>query len=645
VKSAVFSPDGSRLFTAGADGTIRTWETSLGRLEGDPKRWRTAPARELLPHRGHTASVSALAFSSDGARVLTHGQDQTVRRWDAVTGKELSVCAVPPDANSNQQANVVFLPDGRSMILASADGSLRRCEAEKGAEQRSGKVAGPYPDHLALSPNGRLLALASAFSHRISLHDAATLTELRRWPAHHDGMTGLAFTAAGRLLISRSHDNTTRLWNVADGAEVAELDEPTTACSPDGRYAVVHKLVNSRPSDQYALVDLNTGHTRGTLRSEAGDSRQLMSPHGWYLAIAVRNSILVHEMASGQKIAHFTSDPGFINGLRFSPDGRTLATGLANGTTLLWDLTRFRSDPTLPAQKHTPEQLKDLWEELGGLDAAAANRALWSLVSSRETVAFLRDWLRPAERDEAANGDTFSSAPHVLRGLRAVHALEQLARVPGSTADSKQQGRQATELLQKLAGGTEQARQTRAARQALERMQPPADVTVAKVNTSRPAEPRKTPATVLRKLGQAQFRSNGYLSSVAFSPDAKILAFISDNNSIHLWDAATGKEMRRLSAPVHVSSCLAFSPDGKVLAVTCFDSAVRRWDMASGKELGPLGGHQGIISGIAFSPDGKLLVSGGWDNIRIWNTDTGKQVRELRGHGRGSVALSVSPDN
>src|SRR4051812_18099697 len=76
---------------------------------------------------------------------------------------------------------------------------------------------------------------------------------------------------------------------------------------------------------------------------------------------------------------------------------------------------------------------------------------------------------------------------------------------------------------------------------------------------------------------------------------------------------------------------VAFSPDGKVLATGSFDNTVKLWDFATGKELHTLKGHTNQVYCVAFSPDGNLLASASQDKtVRLWNPKDGKFLRELK---------------
>jgi WD40 repeat protein len=104
-----------------------------------------------------------------------------------------------------------------------------------------------------------------------------------------------------------------------------------------------------------------------------------------------------------------------------------------------------------------------------------------------------------------------------------------------------------------------------------------------------------------------------------FSPDGKHLA-IGTLHAVHLFDAATGKELRQLAGPNVFGGAAAFAPDGKVLATGTFDGTVRLWDVATGTVLREVAGHDLLVSSVAFSADGKLLASASFDStVLLWN--------------------------
>jgi RNA polymerase sigma factor (sigma-70 family) len=124
-----------------------------------------------------------------------------------------------------------------------------------------------------------------------------------------------------------------------------------------------------------------------------------------------------------------------------------------------------------------------------------------------------------------------------------------------------------------------------------------------------------------------QFVSEREVLQVAFSPDGKILA--GGDNPIHIWEVATGKEIRRLEPetkpPVPSSVRVIFSPDGAMLASAGPGRCIRLWEVATGRQIRRL---EGDVSPEAFSSDGKLLAATNWSGkILLWDLATGKETQ------------------
>ncbi len=132
---------------------------------------------------------------------------------------------------------------------------------------------------------------------------------------------------------------------------------------------------------------------------------------------------------------------------------------------------------------------------------------------------------------------------------------------------------------------------------------------------------------------------------VAFSPDGRTLASGSYDETIRLWDVATGNPLRTLERHTDAVYSVAFSPDGKTLARGSYDDTIRLWDVATGNRDGTLEGHTNYVRSVAFSPDGQMLASGSDDDtIRFWDVATGNPLRTLEGHTDSVRSVAFSPD-
>jgi WD40 repeat protein len=133
---------------------------------------------------------------------------------------------------------------------------------------------------------------------------------------------------------------------------------------------------------------------------------------------------------------------------------------------------------------------------------------------------------------------------------------------------------------------------------------------------------------------------------VAVSADGKrLLIGVSGHRTARLVQIETGKELRRFAHPDHLHG-IALSADGKTSVTGSYDGLVRVWDNETGKEKKSLRGHEDQLHVVAISPDGKMAASSGKDRtVRLWDLEAGKEVRRMKGHTRWGHALAFSPDN
>ncbi len=136
------------------------------------------------------------------------------------------------------------------------------------------------------------------------------------------------------------------------------------------------------------------------------------------------------------------------------------------------------------------------------------------------------------------------------------------------------------------------------------------------------------------------------VTGLAYRPDGKILAAGVHREVIYV-DPHKGEVIRRLTGLSADVSALAWSPDGALLAVATGSSGVTgEVRIYAGDELRhTITAHRDLIYDLAFSPDGKILATCGYDRlIRLWDTTTGKPIRDLKDHSDAVYAVAFSPD-
>jgi WD40 repeat protein len=142
------------------------------------------------------------------------------------------------------------------------------------------------------------------------------------------------------------------------------------------------------------------------------------------------------------------------------------------------------------------------------------------------------------------------------------------------------------------------------------------------------------------------------LRGVVFSKNGKRLASVSEDGLVKFWDGTRLEEQQTsdlsVRGRVHGQSLsVALSPDGVRVATGAAENTVKIWNVATGAELHTLRGHSGDIYTVTFSPDaeGRWVASAGEDStVKIWNSQSGELVHSLRGHLGLVSSLAFTPD-
>jgi len=137
----------------------------------------------------------------------------------------------------------------------------------------------------------------------------------------------------------------------------------------------------------------------------------------------------------------------------------------------------------------------------------------------------------------------------------------------------------------------------------------------------------------------------GSVRALAFSPEGRFVVTGGADRMVRLWDAASGKELRRFEGHSDEIYAVAASRDAKRIVSAGRDRAVRIWDGDSGKLLHKLVGHTDLVRAVAISADGKRALSGGEDrSVMYWNTETGKEIRSWANPQGAVTAVALSAD-
>ena len=387
-----FSPDGKTIASGSWGKRLQTNEHSRFTVEV----WDTTTGKDKAILVGHTMRVNSIAYAPSGKVIATGGwhHDNTVRLWDARTGKNISTSS---KMRARQVAFVVFSSDGKTYVTAGDDNMVHLWDGKTGKHKITLAGHTKYPFFAAYSPDSKTIATGSydgtirlwdtiTGDHNITLSTEETVICLTYSPdgnmiasgsrngnvqlwdtrtmklkstltGHTNRVKSIAYSPDGNTIATASSDNTVRLWDSDTGKTKAILtgyiEINSAAYSPDG-----NMIVTGSRDGTVLMWDAQTAEIKTTFspHNYGRTSRVAYSPDGNTIAVArPYDSVYLLDAQTGKHkdtlkhsglidtIINVIQDREYdITSLVYSPDGKTIVTGLdcythEKGTLYLWN--------------------------------------------------------------------------------------------------------------------------------------------------------------------------------------------------------------------------------------------------------------------------------------------------------------------
>ena len=568
------------------DGTKMAVATGIGIWIYD-----TETADELNLLTGHTKAVSSVAFSPDNTTLASGSYDQTVRLWNVESGREVHTLT----AHTKAVKTVAFSPDNTTLASGSYDQTVRLWNVATGTERHTLKGHKRSVYDVAFNHDGTMLASAGVFD-AIRLWEVANGTEIRTITAGRNGAFSVAFSPLTNTLASGGHDKTVRVWDADTGIELHTLEGHThhvshVVFSPDGD--VLASATGSHWDTTIRLWHADTGTELHTFTGHTGGISDLtFNPSGDILTSACADySIRLWDVNSGTELRTFVDHTAYGDSLLY-PDRKVQVSVNADYSIRLWDAETGTELSTLIGHTHRISSIAfspdNTMIATGSWDGTFR---LWNVQTGAQLHTFTVNAISGIDDIEFSPDGKQIAALHTFMNS-SVHLfdVETGVRLQSFTAFTLP---------------------------PLSRIPPTYPINEHKESVNR----------------------------IVFNPDGKSILTVSYDDTIRLWDVATGNFLRVLEGHTDSINDLKFSSDGTKLATGSADDTIRLWDVQSWTEIQTLTADSVSVSSVAFSVDGNTLATGSADGtIRLWDIARGMTYRTFKGHRSSVSIVNFSPD-
>ena len=410
--------------------------------------------KEAFQLASHRTGAFRFGFSPDLRTLTSYGDDETLRRWDMATGREIGV----PVGHQHRVTGAAFLNRDRQVVTASKDGTIRFVDAKSGTEVRRISAEGKFFQALAVSPDESMLAFSgspTSQSNRWDHDEANQACNLYFWDLKNHRQIdcfylpgemayNLQFSADGRQVFVLNHDQVT-IKEVKTGKSRSPFPKASqrliaAALSPDGKYLATSTEPHLRQVGKFAFRDADTGKeqfsrsykfgsfndvawspdskylavagiegrqqekglglwkansdevARKMITTRQDHERLAYSPDGRLLAAADPDYISIFETCTGQERRRFQNEHmDSIRRLMFSGDSKLLVSAGNDTLVYLWDV----ADPVAAKMELESRALDSFRAAMADTDGLAADQAIRSMIASPTTaVPYLKQRLR-----------------------------------------------------------------------------------------------------------------------------------------------------------------------------------------------------------------------------------------------------------